>query len=168
MRDRKQVIGIALVVLGLLFLLGRGLDFGAMAWPFFVLIPGVIMLAVAFLGDRSSAALAIPGSIVTTIGLILFVLNLTDYWQAWAYCWALVAVGAGLGNFIHGALTRDPQKERDGLRAAYVGLILFAAFGAFFEFFIWGGASLVMRWLIPLALIAVGVYLILRREQPTS
>src|SRR5690606_17065608 len=70
MRDRKQVIGIALVVLGLLLLLGRGLDFGAMAWPFFVLIPGVIMLAVAFLGDRSSAALAIPGSIVTTIGLI--------------------------------------------------------------------------------------------------
>ena len=166
MRDRNQLIGIVLVVLGLVFLLGRGLDFGALAWPFFVLVPGLIMLAVAFLGQRGSAGLAIPGSIVTTIGLILLVLNLTDYWQAWAYSWALIVAGAGLGNFIQGALTRDAMKERDGLKAAYFGLVLFAAFGAFFEFFIWGGAGLVVRWVLPLALVAAGVYLIMRREQP--
>lgn len=165
MQDRKQVIGVVLVVLGLVFLLGRGFDFGAMAWPLFVLVPGLILLAVAFMGKRESAGLAIPGSIVTTIGLILLALNLTDYWQAWAYCWALIAAAAGLGNFIHGALTQDPIKERDGLKAAYFGLALFAGFGAFFEFFIWGGMSLVMRWLLPLALVAAGVFLLLRRDQ---
>lgn len=168
MQDRKQVLGIVLIVLGLLFLLGRGLDFGALAWPLFVLVPGLILLGTAFMGRRDVAGLAIPGSIVTTIGLILLVLNLTDYWQAWAYCWALIAAGAGLGTFIHGALTNDPVKERDGLRAAYVGLALFAGFGAFFEFFIWGGASLIIRWLLPLALVGGGVFLLLRREGTRS
>src|SRR5690606_28804871 len=168
MRDRKQLIGIVLVVLGLVFLLGRGLDLGAFAWPFFVLVPGLILLAIAFMGQRDSAGLAIPGAIVTTIGLILLVRDLTDYWQAWAYSWAFGAAAAGLGNFIHGALTRDAIKERDGLRAAYYGLALFAGFGAFFEFFIWGGPSLVVRWLLPLALVGAGVYLILRREQTQS
>ena len=168
MKQRDMGIGIGLVLLGLVFLIGPALNLQAFGWPFFVIIPGIILLFIAFTSRMGNGSLAVPGSIVTTIGLILLVLNLTDYWQAWAYCWALIAVGAGLGNFIHGALTRDPQKEREGLRAAYVGLILFAAFGAFFEFFIWGGASLVMRWLIPLALVAVGVYLILRREQASS
>lgn len=168
MRDRNQVIGIVLVVLGAVFLLGRGIDFGAMAWPLFVLVPGLIMLGVAFLGKRESAGLAIPGTIVTTIGLILLVLNLTEYWQAWAYCWTLIVAAAGLGNFFHGAITRDAIKERDGLKAAYFGLALFAGFGAFFEFFIWGGMSLVMRWILPLALVAAGVFLLMRRDHSSS
>jgi len=167
-QGRKQVIGIALIVLGLLFLLGRGFDLGGVGWPLFVLVPGLILLAVAFMGKGDSARLAVPGSIVTTIGLILLVLNLTDYWEAWAYCWTLIVVAAGLGNFLHGALTRDTMKERDGLQAAYLGLALFAGFGAFFEFFIFGGAGMVTRWLLPLVLVAAGVFLLIRREQPRS
>lgn len=168
MADRRQVTGIVLIVLGLLFVFGRGVDVGDIAWPLFVIIPGLILLGIAFMGKSDSAGLAVPGSIVTTIGLILLVLNLTDYWQAWSYCWALIAAAAGLGNFIHGALTKNSYKEREGLKAAYVGLALFAGFGAFFEFFIWGGIGSLMRWLLPLALVVAGVFLLMRRDQTRS
>src|SRR5690606_13373187 len=53
--------------------------------------------------------------------------------------------------------------ERDGLRTVYVGLTLFAVFGDFFEFIIFGGFSGVLRWLLPLVLIGFGVYLLFFR-----
>jgi len=164
MRDRDKVIGIALIVLGALFLIGRSVDFGRFGWPFFVLVPGLIMLASAFLGRRDAAGLAVPGAIVTTIGLIMFVLNSTGRWEAMAYCWALIVAGAGAGNFIYGALTKDHARERDGMRTVYTGLILFAVFGVFFEFLIFDGFGGLGRWLIPLVLIGAGVYMLFLRD----
>ena len=164
MRDRDKTLGIALIVLGGLFLLARVTDLGQFAWPLFVLVPGVLLLGAAFLGRRESAALAVPGAIVTTIGLILFLLNATNRWEAWSYCWALIVAGVGAGNFVYGALTQDNARERDGLRTVYVGLTLFAVFGVFFEFIIFGGFSGVLRWLLPLVLIGFGVYLLFFRD----
>ncbi|HLU82311.1 MAG TPA: hypothetical protein VKZ43_02825 [Trueperaceae bacterium] len=168
LRNRNAVVGALLVVVGLLFMFGQSFDIGSVAWPFFVIVPGLVMLAAAFIGKRESAQLAIPGSIVTTIGIILLVLAATDYWQAWAYCWTLIVVAAGFGNFLYGALTNDHKRERDGLQSAYIGLGLFAAFGAFFEFLIWGGLAGILRWVLPIALIAGGAYLLLRREGQTG
>ncbi len=164
MRDRDKIIGIALIVLGALFLIGRGVDFGRFGWPIFVLLPGIILLASAFMGRREAAGLAVPGAIVTTIGLIMFVLNGTDRWEAMSYCWALIVAGAGAGNFIFGALTQDHARERDGLRTVYIGLLLFAVFGVFFEFIIFDGFGGVGRWLIPLVLIGAGVYMLFFRD----
>lgn len=169
MSNRNQIAGIVLIAVGLLFLLGRGfgaVDFGQIAWPFFVLIPGLLLLGSAFLGTRKNAHLAMPGSILTTIGLILLVMNITGYWQAWAYAWALISVGVGVGNLIYGALSEDPLREQDGMRTIYVGLVLFAVFGVFFEFLIWGGLGGSLRWLLPLLLIGGGVFLLLRKDQP--
>lgn len=169
MSNRNQIAGIVLVVVGLLFLLGRGfgaVDFGQIAWPFFVLIPGLLLLGSAFLGARRNAPMAVPGSILTTIGLILLVMNITGYWQAWAYAWALVSVGVGVGNLIYGALSENPAREQDGMRTIYVGLVMFAVFGVFFEFLIWGGLGGSLRWLLPLLLIGGGVFLLLRKDQP--
>jgi len=165
LRNRNAVVGALLVVVGLVFMFGQSFDIGSFAWPLFVIVPGLVMLGVALIGRRESAQLAIPGTILTTIGLILLVLAVTDYWQAWAYCWTLITVAAGVGNFLYGALTNDHKRERDGLRTAYIGLGLFAAFGAFFEFLIWGGLAGVLRWLLPIALIAGGAYLLLKREE---
>lgn len=168
LRNRDAMIGLVLVVVGLLFILGQSFDLGGVAWPLFVIVPGLLLLGSAFLGKRESAQLAIPGAIVTTIGLVLFALAATDYWQAWSYCWALIIVGAGAGNFLYGALTNDHKRERDGLQTAYIGLGLFAAFGAFFEFLIFGDFGGILRWLLPVALIAGGAYLLIRRESPGS
>ncbi|HET8985706.1 MAG TPA: hypothetical protein VFN03_08100 [Trueperaceae bacterium] len=165
LRNRNAMVGALLVVVGLVFMFGQSFDFGSVAWPLFVIVPGLVMLGVAFIGKRESAQLAIPGTILTTIGLILLVLAATDYWQAWAYCWTLIIVGAGVGNFLYGALTNDHGRERDGLQSAYIGLGMFAAFGAFFEFLIFGGLGDLLRWVVPIALIAGGAYLLLKREE---
>lgn len=165
MSNRNQIAGIALIVVGALFLFGRGfsgIDFGHFLWPFFVLVPGLVLLGSAFLGNRGTAHLAMPGAIVSTIGIILLVLNVTGYWQAWAYCWAVIIVGVGIGNLLYGSLSNDSVREQDGMRTIYVGLALFAAFGAFFEFLIWGGLGGTLRWVLPLLLIGGGVYLLMR------
>ncbi|MEJ2665884.1 MAG: hypothetical protein P8Z81_02095 [Deinococcales bacterium] len=172
MRTRNQTIGIILIVVGILVLLGRTANLGWVGWPLFVLVPGVALLAWAFLGGEEAAGLAIPGSIVTTIGLILFVQNLGNYFESWSYAWGLVVSGVGFGIFLQGALTNNQERERDGMRLVTVGLVLFAVFGAFFEFLIfdnWAG-SWVGRWLVPLALIAGGLVLWIRRgsDRPGS
>lgn len=168
LRNRSAILGVLLVLLGLFFMFGQSFDIGAVYWPLFVILPGLFLLASAFLGKRESAQLAIPGTIVTTIGLILLALASTDYWQAWAYCWTLIIVAAGFGNFLYGAITQDHQREREGMQTAYIGLGMFAAFGAFFEFLIWGGLGGILRWVVPIALIAGGAYLLLKRDEPTG
>ncbi len=170
MRNRNHVIGIVLIVAGVLVLVGRMADLGGFAWPLLVLLPGAALLVWAFLGGEQATGLAIPGSIVTTIGLILFVQELTGYYQSWAYAWGLIVSGVGFGIFLHGALSHDEDRERDGMRVVTVGLALFAGFGAFFEFFVfdnWAG-SWVGRWLLPIALIAAGLVLWLRRGEGRS
>jgi len=167
MRDRDKTLGIALVVLGGLFLLWQVAGRGAFPWPLLVILPGLALLGSAFMGRREMAGLAIPGSIVTTIGLILLFLEATDHMEAWAYAWALIVAGAGFGRFVQGALTSDPAQEREGLRTVYTGLVLFAVFGFVFEFIFWGGLGGVMRWLLPLLLIGAGVYLLFFRDQQT-
>jgi hypothetical protein len=168
--DRQRGIGIALVVLGAFFLLGQFVDVGAFAWPFFVIVPGLVLLVAAFVGGRSAFPLAIPGSIVTTVGIILFVMNATNTFEAWAYAWGLVVAAAGFGTFLLGALQHDEKKQRDGLRTTWIGLVLFAAFGAFFQFFVFGnmGGTWIGQWLLPLALIAAGVALLYARRQRSA
>jgi hypothetical protein len=163
--NRNQVIGIVLIVAGVLVLLGRMVNVGAIGWPLFVILPGLALLAWAFLGGDQAAGLAIPGSIVTTIGLILFAQALGDYYESWAYAWGLIVSGVGFGIFLQGALLSDHDREREGMRVVTVGLALFAAFGAFFEFIVfnnWAG-SWVGRWVLPLALIVAGLVLWARR-----
>ncbi len=166
MGNRSQRIGIALIVIGALVIFGRNLDLGNFAWPLFVVLPGVVMLVMAFLGGDNATGLAIPGSVMTTIGLVLFVQNLTGYFQSWAYVWSLIVVAAGVGIFLQSALTHDNKGEREGLRVATVGLVLFAAFGSLFEFVIFDGLSSTWlgRWMLPLALIIGGLVLLARRS----
>lgn len=159
-------IGIALVVVGLLVLLGQWLDLSAMGWPLFIIVPGVIMLGVAFAGNRDAAGLAVPGSIVTTVGLILLIQSATGTFHTWAYAWGLVLAATGFGAFIHAALRQDEEEQRSSLRLTGLGLALFAGFGVFFELFIFGGvAGWVWRYGLPIALIAGGAFLLLRRSR---
>ncbi len=161
--DTNRIAGIVLVTAGLLVLLFGNVGIGLL-WPLFVLVPGVVMLGAAFVGSRRNAALVVPGTIVTVIGLILLVLSLTGYWQAWAYAWALIVVAAGLGTFLHGALEENPAREKEGMQAVVVGLTLFAIVGGIFEFFIFGDFGGTLRWLLPIALIAAGAVMLLRRD----
>jgi membrane-bound ClpP family serine protease len=85
------VLGGILIVLGLVFFASEqlNLDIGEVTWPFYIIAPGLGLLTLG-LTQRKGEGLAIAGSIVTIVGLVLLYQNLTDHWESWAYAWALV------------------------------------------------------------------------------
>jgi hypothetical protein len=94
----SAALGIVLVVVGL-FALGVvlfGVDLTQYGWPLFVIIPGLTLLVVGFLGGGAGAS--VPGGIVTMLGLVLAYQSSTGDWASWAFAWALIAPGGvGLG-----------------------------------------------------------------------
>ena len=162
------LLGLLLIVLGVLFLAGQyfRVDLGRMAWPFFVIVPGVVVLASAAT-NRSPGGLplATVGSVTTTTGLILLYQNSTDHWESWAYAWALIAPGAvGLGLMLHGAVAGEPKRVREGRHAVAAGLGIFTVGFVFFELILGIGgfrfAPGASAW--PLLLIGLGVFLLFR------
>ena len=131
------VLGGLLVVVGVLALAGRGLGVDAfgLGWPLFVIVPGLLLFALAVMArGPAGAALAVPAGIVTMVGIVLAVQNATDLWATWAYAWALVAPGGvGLGLLAYGFATGHRDSVRAGLPILGVGLGLFLGFGIFFE-----------------------------------
>ncbi len=160
MKQRDMAIGIGLIVLGLIFLLGPWLNLAAFGWPFFVIVPGVVLLFLAFTRTIGNGALAVPGSIVTATGLILLVLNLMQRMDAWAYAWGLIMAAAGVGTYLHGTISKNDKLKKTGQRSAIAGLLLFVGFGLIFELFIYGKMGSVLRWLVPVLFIAAGALLI--------
>jgi len=129
--------GLILIIVGTLFLVGRVLDItlGAHAWPLWIIVPGLAMLTGSLLiPPRGGVGLAIPGAIVTMVGLVLWVQESYGLYETWAYAWALIApTGPGLGMLIYGLARGDRELIGDGLRLALIGLGLFLGFALFFE-----------------------------------
>jgi hypothetical protein len=161
-----KALGILLIVVGGVFLIGQTLriDWGHIAWPFFVLAPGVALIALSLAADETAGEpLAMLGAVATVVGLILFYQNMTNRWESWAYMWALVAPTAfGLGQWLHGVTRRRDDKARSGRRVAGVGLVMFLIAAAFFELVIGIGGFGLGRWGWPVALIALGLALLAR------
>jgi hypothetical protein len=162
-RRASLVIGLALVGLGALFLIQQFFDFNfwGTLWPLLVIGGGVVLLAAAALGGPSAAGVFVPGSIVTTVGLILLVLNATGRWEAWSYAWTLIIAAVGVGLWLHGLRTGQPELRRRGAQSIQSGLVMLLVFGLFFEVLIFGNLDL-PSWGGPALLIAAGLFLLLR------
>lgn len=159
-------LGGILIVVGLVFFASQQLniDIGEATWPFYVIAPGVAMLTFG-LTQRRGSGLAIAGSIVTMVGLVLIYQNATDHWESWAYAWALVGPGgSGIGMLLYGTRSRDAKMARDGFFTILTALGLFAAGFVFFEGVIGiSGRRLPLpEWALPVAVIAIGVLVLLR------
>ncbi|HZJ03604.1 MAG TPA: hypothetical protein VFE20_08050 [Thermoleophilia bacterium] len=162
-RYLEIVLGAFLAVLGAAFLLSNvfDLDLSSQLWPLWVLVPGLVLLTLAF-SVRLLAGLAVPGSVIAMAGLILLVLNATGQWQAWAYAWTLVApTSAGAGLMIYGRLSGRPASYRVGLSLVLVGLVLFLLLMAFFELIIGLSGYTELRFMWPLVLILAGILVLL-------
>ena len=153
------VVGTILILVGILFLLvnffpglAAGLDI-SLHWPLIIVAVGGLLILSAFLGTPT---LAIPGSIVTGIGGILYVQNLTGTWDRLAYVWALIPGFVGLGLLLAGLLGhRRRESWRGGGRLMVTSCVMFLIFGAFFT----GLGGLGKYWLV--LLIGVGVWMLL-------
>jgi hypothetical protein len=160
------VLGLALVILGGLALLGRmfSIDLLGLGWPIFVLAPGIILFAAGVaVGGKAGLGLAIPGGIVSMVGLVLTFQSATGLWGTWAYAWALVAPGGvGLAFVLYGLLTGQRDITRGGIPILLIGVGLFIGFGLFFEGVLdmsgQGGAAEV---LLAGGLVALGVGVVL-------
>jgi hypothetical protein len=161
-----RALGILLLAVGAWTLLSRFLhiDFGTWLWPFWVIVPGGIIIALGFRDrNRGNEGLVTFGSIVAVTGIILFVQNLTGQWQSWAYAWALLFPGAiGLGKYLWGRRAGDEAAVRRGEKTMQTALVMFVAFGLFFELVLGiGGFHLgsAGRIVVPVLLIAAGAAL---------
>lgn len=168
-RPQAQGLGIALVILGVVLLLGPSLnlDLGRLGWPLFILGPGALLLAVGLTGPREAAGLTVPGSVIAAVGAILMWQSLTGRFETWAYLWALIPTAVGIGLVLHGNRSDDDELRENGRKTAYGGLTMLLAFGAFFELFVFGGfagAGFAGQIVLPLAAVAVGIWLLQRRD----
>ena len=154
--------GTVLITVGLLSLAGqvfRSLNWGFL-WPFIVIGIGATFFVAMFAGGRQSAALAIPGSIVGGIGLILLFQNITHHWESISYFWTLIITFVGVGIYVMGWYGGDENQKRSGLRVIKIGVIMFVIFGAFFEMIFSSFSNI----LFPILLIILGAYLVVTRS----
>src|SRR4030042_1468306 len=110
----SAVLGRALVAVGALLLVGQVLDIDlwGFVWPLVVLVPGVVLFVAMASGGASTAALAIPASIVTMTGLLLLYQSLTGHWESWAYAWSLIfPVSFGVGLIVAGRRRRSASRR---------------------------------------------------------
>lgn len=155
------LIGSLLVLAGVL-MLGQviwpeafKLAWGRITWPWIIIGVGAMFLIGSLL--ESAYGMAIPGTIITTIGGILLYQNQTGNWESWAYVWALIPSSVGLGMLIMGFLGKLPASARVGLWLLIGNLLLFLIFWSFFSR---ETMTLVRYW--PVALIALGGFLLIQ------
>jgi len=164
-RNRGSLVGgLVLVLVGLLLLalqLAPSMAYFLrleLTWPFIIVGIGLLFFVGILLWGKSSSGLAVPGSIVTGIGLLLLYQNWSGNWDSWAYAWTLipgmVGVGAILAGLIEGKSLGRAVNAGGGL--ILISLILFAVFGFFL------GSDLLSRWGVPLLLVVGGFWLLVR------
>jgi hypothetical protein len=176
------LIGAILILLGIGFLMIRFLlsifdfDLGRYAWPFFIIIPGVLMFVSAFLLERQAGSiLAMFGGMVSMTGIVLMIQNQFDLYSTWAYAWALIApTSMGLAKLVYGILRGWREEVKIGLAMTGIGAAMFVVAGAFFELVIGlNGFPVHVSWLCwPSLLIGGGILtlivnLIPRRTPPS-
>ncbi|HEX2625391.1 MAG TPA: hypothetical protein VHL56_00630 [Candidatus Limnocylindrales bacterium] len=134
------VIGVLLVVVGVIALIVREADvnllpgLGTWGWPLFVLVPGLVMLgAGVLLPAPRGAGLAVAGSVVTTLGALLFYQSQSGHWESWAYAWALLPGAAGAGLLGYGVLARERGMRTTGTWLLGIAAVVFLAGAWFFE-----------------------------------
>jgi hypothetical protein len=165
------VIGTTLVIVGIVLFVAQitGAEVFGLLSPLFVILPGVVLLAVALSGTGAIAALIFPGAVLTTVGLVLLYQRLTGHWESWAYAWTLVVpTSIGIAMMIYGVREGKIRTGRRGVMTAGIGLVLFLVLLVLFEFVlnisgrfsgeatgIVGGALLVAAGLIVLGLSAL-------------
>jgi hypothetical protein len=156
------IAGAILIAFGLLALARNFLpsfDWGAL-WPVAIIGFGSLFFVAMVAGGKQAAAFAIPGSIISGIGLILLFQTITDHWESMSYFWALILLFVGVGIYIMGWYGGDANQKRSGLGLMKVGFILFIIFGAFFEMIFSSFGNIIF----PVLLILLGIYLVLNRS----
>lgn len=168
MQNKQQRLGVVLILIGIFFLVARlfSWSIGDYLWPLVILLPGVALLVYAA-RPQTEGWFYIPGCVLTTIGAILLLQNAYDYFQSWAYAWALIPASVGLGLTLQGDKRGSAKEKATGRRMTRIFGAVFVVFAVMFESFIFNDVT--QTWLfkfgLPLALIVGGAFLLLNRDE---
>jgi hypothetical protein len=155
---QSAAVGILVLTVGLFILLGKLGVFafiGAVFWPLFVLIPGVL-LHVLYFGRMVPSVALIPAGILTVVSIVLMIGN----WFGWGllrYLWPLFpfAVAVGLYEYYVFGYSRTRQVWAAAVGLGAISALLFAM-------------TLLWTWgiyLLAVLFIAVGAWLVLRKPR---
>ena len=176
------VLGVVLIAIGIAAMLFRqaGVNLfesiGSWGWPFFIIVPGVVLLALSLIPTPPKGiGFATGGAIVTTVGSILLYQQRTGHWESWAYVWALIPLAAGLALILYGLVARERRMVTNGVWMAGIATLLFLVGAWFFEGVFAGNSEIIDagNWW-PVAVIILGVVIAFRAvlvppaRQPTS
>ena len=162
------VIGVLLIVVGAIALALREFgtnilpSIGEWGWPFFIIVPGVVLLALSLVpAPPRGIGFATAGAIVTTVGALLLYQSRSGHWESWAYAWALIPLSTGVAMALYGLLARTRGMVTSGLWMAAIAAFLFVGGAWFFEGIFAGEERFVDagNWW-PVAAIAVGAVIV--------
>lgn len=123
-------------------------------WPMIILGAAALLLLLGLI--TRDANLMVPACIVATVGGILMVNTMTGNYLSWAYAWALLPGGAGVGDVLAGIMGSERGRINRGLNEIATSLVLFVIFASFFGGLTWLGPY----W--PVLVIVAGLWLLVR------
>jgi hypothetical protein len=134
------VVGLLLIAAGAVALVLRTIGvnlfeaIGPWGWPFFVIVPGVVLLALSLVPvPPKGVGFAIGGAVVTTVGSLLLYQSQTGHWESWSYAWALIPTMVGVAMTMYGLLAGARGLVTSGSWMAGISFGLFLVGGWFFE-----------------------------------
>lgn len=128
-------LGVILVVVGGLFLVDQltGLRLMRTYWPLLIVGLGLVFWVGMLVSHKKASGLAIPGSLITMIGLLVFVQQSFKLWGTWTYAWGLLISAVGIGLLIMNISAMRVSLRRVAGLLIGIGLVLFLVLGFFFE-----------------------------------
>jgi len=161
------VLGVILVAVGLIAIAVREADMnlfpglGAWGWPLLVIVPGLVLLAVALIpAPPAGIGFAIAGAVVTTIGGILLYGSQSGHWERWAYLWAFIPFAVGSALFVYGQFARSAGMVRAGEWVAGIAGIALLIGAWLFEGLFTGATPFVdVGSALPVLLVVIGAVL---------
>ncbi|PIE82076.1 MAG: hypothetical protein CSA11_01890 [Chloroflexi bacterium] len=134
-------------------------------WPFFVIGLGLLLMMPSYKSTKEDVSsfsfLTAPGAAITAVGVLLFAMNITGHFEAWAYAWTLV-----IGAFVWGVgyMKRFDPTSRDHDTVSKLmrwSLYAFVGMALFFEIVVFE----TFNPLFAVAFIVYGVYLLAKKRQ---
>jgi hypothetical protein len=163
MRNRTQLIlGIVLILLGGWLVATKQIpQLGSWwshnyVWPMWVIGAGALIFIMGML--LGTPGMAVPACIVAGVGGILYYQNSTNNFSSWSYLWTLIPGFVGVGSILAGLLGDNTRYNLSrGINALVTSAVLFLIFASLL-----GGLSLLGSYGLPVILILLGVYIIVR------
>jgi len=163
------ILGLLFIVVGAIFLVAREVGWDLFTsvegwgWPLFIIVPGLVLLAVALVPARpAGVGFGIAGAVVTTVGSILLYQSRTGEWESWAYAWALIPLAAGAALVLYGLYAHSPSMIRGGTWMSGIGAVLFVVGAWFFQGVFTGETRPQFAESWPMLVVAFGGLLVLR------